>query len=60
MKVPLTEEILNIIITTQFYKQFLHADSIAKKESVNLYKTTKEYYDSLPLPDELNTSKACF
>ena len=60
MKVPLTEEILNIIIATQFYKQFAHADSIAKKESVDLYKATKEYYENLPLPNELNTSKACF
>lgn len=60
MKTPLTEEILNVIIAVQFYKRYVHADNIVKKESVDLYKVTEEYYKSLPLPAELNTSKACF
>lgn len=62
MKTSMTAEIQSIIIAVQMYKQYVIADSIARKtfEKTDWYGKTFVYYKSLEIPDCLDWSVRCF
>lgn len=62
MKTPLTEGIQNIIIATQDYKKHLisYHSFVLEDKQFDWYEETKNFYNSLPLPNEMATSINCF
>lgn len=64
MKIPMTFDILSVILAVQAHHKFLHADRFARLSEqyvpIDYDKENFVYYCSLPLPDRLTKSWGCF
>ena len=62
MKVKFNKEVLNVINAVRDYKRFIISNNyvVDKNDNFDWYAETEKYFKTLPLPEELKTSKACF
>ncbi|MCK9198455.1 MAG: hypothetical protein M0P49_02515 [Bacilli bacterium] len=62
MKTALTKEMQAIILTVQDYAKFLrrYHYSVLGNMKFNWWKETEKFYNTLPLPEGMNTCLACF
>lgn len=60
MKIKFNKEVLNVINAVKDYKKFIISNNyIVNNDNFDWYAETKKYFESLPLPKELNSSIAC-
>lgn len=61
MKIKMTEQIQSIIIATQAYKKWIHADSKAKNYEIkDIYLKVYDYYKGLLGNSPLSATYACY
>lgn len=62
MKIKFNKEVLDVINAVRDYKRFIISNNyvVDKNNNFDWYAEAENYFKSLPLPKELNPSKACF
>ncbi len=62
MKYPLTDKMQSIIIATKDYKKHLisYHSFVLNDKQYDWYAQTQKFYNSLPLPNEMQANLSCF